>query len=320
MWILTMKVGFVIFRPMKKIGFLMAAALVGGIVSADDSAIVRLATERTSATVSLHGGRVMSFKVGDEEVLWSPKTWSHGGTNWCHGGIPLCWPWFGRSGPDPDVPHGFAWRSRFEVRSRKSAPGRCELVLGLRSTDEMLKEWPYGFDLEYGIVLADTLKLTLRTRNIGDRPFALTAGFHPYFFIGDRDRTEITGTDGMKYCDSRLTTKYDSVWKGNMKLTSSVDHVFVEPYPTALHKIVDPLLDRRISVSSSGAARLVVWNPGVEEPAFDNPAPGQLAVEDWRHLLCVEPAILWKEAAVEVKPGSVHELAAEIALEKGSGK
>ena len=53
---------------MKKVGFLMAAALVGGIVSADDSAIVRLATERTSATVSLHGGRVMSFKVGDEEA------------------------------------------------------------------------------------------------------------------------------------------------------------------------------------------------------------------------------------------------------------
>jgi D-hexose-6-phosphate mutarotase len=262
----------------------------------------------------------MSFKVGDEEILWSPKTWSHGGTNWCHGGIPLCWPWFGCSGPNPDVPHGFAWRGKFEVRNRKSSRTRSELVLGLKPTDEMRKEWPYDFDLEYGIVLADTLKLVLRTKNTGDRPFALTAGFHPYFFIGDRDRTEVTGTDGMKYCDSRLTTKYDSVWNGSMKLAGSVDHVFVEPYPTALHKIVDPLLDRRISVSSSGAARLVVWNPGVEEPAFDNPPPGQLTVGDWRHILCVEPAILWKEAAVEVKPGAVHELAAEIALEKGVGK
>jgi len=34
----------------------------------------------------------------------------------------------------------------------------------------------------------------------------------------------------------------------------------------------------------------------------------------------VEPAVLWKEAAVEVKPGAVHELVAEIALEKGVGK
>ena len=287
----------------------------------EDFPILKIETALCTAEISLYGGHVLSWApTGHKPVIYmSPKAVFKKGKA-LRGGIPLCWPWFGRSGPDPDVPHGFAWRSRFDVRSRKSAPGRCELVLGLRSTDEMLKEWPYGFDLEYGIVLADTLKLTLRTRNIGDRPFALTAGFHPYFFIGDRDRTEITGTDGMKYCDSRLTTKYDSVWKGNMKLTSSVDHVFVEPYPTALHKIVDPLLDRRISVSSSGAARLVVWNPGVEEPAFDNPAPGQLAVEDWRHLLCVEPAILWKEAAVEVKPGAVHELVAEIALEKGVGK
>ena len=262
----------------------------------------------------------MSFKTGGEEVLWRPKAWNHKGDKWCHGGIPLCWPWFGKSGPTPNVAHGFAWRSRFEVRSRKNSDGRSELVLGLKPTDASRKEWPFEFDLEYTIVLSDTLSLRLKTTNTGTEAFHLTAGFHPYFFIGDRDRSCVTGTDGMKYCDSRLTTKYDSVWKGNMNLTSSFDHVFVEPYPTALHKIIDPLLDRRVSVSSSGAARLVVWNPGAEEEAFENPGPGQLAVGDWRHLVCVEPSILWKEAAVELKPGAVHELKAEISLEKGVGE
>ena len=305
---------------MKTILSTMAAALSACAIFAAEPSIVRLDTGRSSATVSLHGGRVMSFKTGGEEVLWSPKSWNHKGDKWCHGGIPLCWPWFGKSGPTPDVAHGFAWRSRFELRSRKDSDGRSELVLGLKPTDASRKEWPCEFDLEYSIVLSDTLSLRLKTTNTGTKPFALTAGFHPYFFIGDRDRAFVTGTDGMKYCDSRLTTKYDSVWKGNMKLTSSFDHVFVEPYPTALHKIVDPLLDRSISVSSSGAARLVVWNPGVEEEAFENPDPGQLAVGDWRHLVCVEPSILWKEAAVELKPGAVHELKAEISLMKGAGE
>lgn len=298
----------------------MVAAFAVGMVFAEKSAIIKLETERSSAVVSLQGGRVMSFKTGGEELLWSPKSWNHKGDKWCHGGIPLCWPWFGRSGPVPDVTHGFAWRSRFEVRGRKSFAGRSELVLGLKPTEASRKEWPNDFDLEYSIVLTDTLSLNLRTKNTGSKPFILTAGFHPYFFIGDRDRTAITGTDGMKYCDSRLTTEYDSVWKGNMKLTTSFDHVFVEPYPTALHKIVDPLLDRRISVSSSGAARLVVWNPGVEEAAFENPGPGELATGDWQHLVCVEPSILWKEAAIEMKPGDVHELKAEISVEKGVGK
>ena len=298
----------------------MAAALSACALFAAEPSIIRLDTGRSSATVSLDGGRVMSFKTGGEEVLWRPKAWNHKGDKWCHGGIPLCWPWFGKSGPTPNVAHGFAWRSRFEVRSRKSSDGRSELVLGLKPTDASRKEWPFEFDLEYTIVLSDTLSLRLKTTNTGAEAFPLTAGFHPYFFIGDRDRTCVTGTDGMKYCDSRLTTKYDSIWKGNMNLTSSFDHVFVEPYPTALHKIVDPLLDRRVSVSSSGAARLVVWNPGAEEEAFENPGPGQLAVGDWRHLVCVEPSILWKEAAVELKPGAVHELKAEISLEKGVGE
>ena len=315
-----MGVGFAILRRMKTFISSLVMACAVSTVSAETPSIVSLETERSSAVVSLHGGRVMSFKTGGEELLWSPKSWNHNGDRWCHGGIPLCWPWFGRSGPTPAVVHGFAWRSRFEVRSRKSSSGRSELVLGLKPTDATRKEWPYEFDLEYRIVLTDTLGLTLRTKNVGTKPFILTAGFHPYFFIGDRDRTIVTGTDGMKYCDSRLTMKYDSVWKGNMKLTSSFDHVFVEPYPTALHKIVDPLLDRRISVSSSGAARLVVWNPGVEEVAFENPGPGQLAVGDWRHLVCVEPSILWKEAAIDMKPGAVHELKVEISLEKGVGK
>ena len=305
---------------MKTFGFAVIALFASVTVLADDSSIITLQTERSSALVSLRGGRVMSFVTEGEEVLWKPKAWNHKGDRWCHGGIPLCWPWFGRSGPNTNVTHGFAWRSKFAVRDRKTSANRCELVLGLTPTAATRKEWPHNFDLEYTIELTDTLKLRLKTKNTGAKPFALTAGFHPYFFIGDRDRTVVTGTDGMKFCDSRQTTEYNGVWKGNMKLTSSFDHVFVEPYPTALHKILDPVLDRCISASSSGAKRLVVWNPGEEEEAFEKPAPGDLAIGDWRHLVCVEPAILWKEAAVTVQPGSTHELATEISLKKGAKK
>ena len=94
----------------------------------------------------------------------------------------------------------------------------------------------------------------------------------------------------------------------------------MEPYPTASHTVVDPLLDRRVTVTSAGAKRLVVWNPGVEEQAWEKPASGDLAIGDWRHLVCVEPAILWKEAAIDMKPGVEHEMTAEISLKKGTGK
>lgn len=300
----------------KAIGCAFAAVVAIGGVFADGSGIVSIATGNSSAVVSLSGGRVMSFKTGGEEVLWKPRKWNLKGDRWCHGGIPICWPWFGSGGPSTNA-HGFAWRSMFEVRGRKSSSARSELVLGLRPDAAMRREWPHEFDLEYSIVLTDTLRLSLKTRNTGAKPFKLTAGFHPYFFIGDRNRTFVTGTDGMKYCDSRVTTEYSSVWEGDVKLQSSFDHVFVEPCPTASHTVVDMLLDRCVTVASSGAKRLVVWIPEAEERAVDKPSPGDLAIGDWQHFVCVEPAILWKEAAIDVMPGESHVIEAEISVRKG---
>ena len=278
----------------------------------DDQDAVWLETAHASAEVSLHGGRILSFAVGGDEVLWRPRAWRLEGERWAHGGIPLCWPWFGSSGPDPKVIHGFVRTQRFAVRRQSRGQARCELVLGLSSNAETKRRWPCDFDLEYRIVLTDRLRLELKTVNTGTQPFLLTAGFHPYFAIGDRDRTVVTGTDGMKFCDSRVTTEYRDVWRGDMPLTSSFDHVFVDPRDTAFHAIRDPVRRRTIGLSSAGAARLVVWNPGAEEQAWADPAPGALAIGDWRHIICVEPAILWKEAARTVEPGGTHLLTAEI--------
>ncbi len=292
----------------------LAAMFSATVPAAQDSAIVRMSTDCAAVEVSLHGARILSLTLRGEEVLWRPREWRLEGPGWAHGGIPLCWPWFGASGPDPKVKHGFARTSLFSVRGRREDGKRSELVIGLSSDAATKEDWPYDFDLEYRIILTDRLRLELRTKNTGAAAFPLTAGFHPYFAIGDRDSAMVTGTDGMRYCDSRVTMEYDDVWHGNMRLVSAFDHVFVEPKDTAFHAIEDPVRGRRIEVSSSGAARLVVWNPGADDKALENPAPGCLAAGDWRKMVCVEPAILWKEAARTVVPGATHELSAEIAV------
>ena len=302
---------------MKK-SILLAALLATGAVAAraaTDSSVIKLATSHSSMEVSLWGARILSLKIRGDEVLWRPREWRlEGGVGWAHGGIPLCWPWFGSSGPDPKVKHGFAHLRKFSLRHKHETKERSELVLGLSADDETRRLWPYDFDLEYKITLTDRLRLELKTINTGKETFLLTTGFHPYFAIGDRARTLVTGTDGMRFCDSRKTRALDSVWKGDLPLLSSFDHVFVEKGPTAFHAIEDAARGRRIELSSGGAARLVVWNPGSEEPVEENPAPGKLAAGDWRRLICVEPAILWKEAAPSVAPGASYVLWAEIAL------
>lgn len=278
---------------------------------------VTLSTTNACCEVALYGARVMSFrKKGGEDVLWRPRKWRIAGERWSHGGIPLCWPWFGASGPDPKVMHGFAWKTPFEVRSLKRALDKCELVLGMRLAANSRKDWPYATDLEYRITLTDRLRLELRTANQDVKPFKLTAGFHPYFRLGERDRARITGTDGMASCDSRISTEYTRVWKGELPLDHDMDDVFVEKGATAFHSILDPVLKRRINERSRGAARLVVWNPGEEEDCEREPGAGELAFGDWRRLVCMEPAILWQEAALTVAPGDVHVLETELSVEK----
>ena len=289
----------------------------GGNVAAEASgkpSVLTLQTEKATVDVSLWGARILSLKIRGDEVLWQPRKWPLDGGVWSHGGIPLCWPWFGSAGPDPKVKHGFAHARKFSVRRRHETRERCELVLGLSADDGTRRLWPHEFDLEYKITLTDCLRLELKTVNTGQETFRFTTGFHPYFAIGERDRTRVTGTDGMRFCDSRLTREFDGVWKGDMPLLSSFDHVFVEKGPTAFHAIEDAARGRRIELSSGGAARLVVWNPGQEEPAEENPEPGRFAAGDWRRLICVEPAILWNEAARSVAPGASYVLWAEIAL------
>ena len=264
------------------------------------------------------GARVLSFrKRGGAEVLWSPRTWRlDAGEKWAHGGIPPCWPWFGSSGPANSPMHGFASKSEFEVRGRSSSPERAELVLGLGVKAGDCAIWPHAADLEIRFVLTDKLHLEMKTVNKGEDSFMLTCGFHPDFAIGDRAAAWVTGTDGMKFCDSRVTRDFDGEWRGCMKLKSSFDHVFVEPILRAFHALVDPATGRRICERSSGASRLVVWNPGVEEPASRFPEPGELEIGDWQRMVCVEPAILWKDAQIELKPGGEHVLVAEISEEK----
>ena len=306
-----------------KMNILLAALLATVTVAAGaptDSSVIKLATSHSSVEVSPCGARILSLKIRGDEVLWRPREWRlEGGEGWAHGGIPVCWPWFGLNGPDPSSLHGFAHTRRFSVRRKTEAKERSELVLGLSADAETRRLWPYDFDLEYKITLTDRLRLELKTVNTGKETFRFTTGFHPYFAIGDRDRTVVTGTDGMRFCDSRVTKEFESVWKGDMPLLSSFDHVFVEKGPTAFHAIEDAARGRRIELSSGGAARLVVWSPGSEEPAEENPAPGRLAAGDWRRFVCVEPAILWQEAARSVAPGASFVLWAEIALAPRSG-
>ncbi len=60
---------------------------------------------------------------------------------------------------------------------------------------------------------------------------------------------------------------------------------------------------RVIAMSARGNSRLILWSkrPGPSpDPRFSG--------DDWKHLTCLEPAILGREAALSILPGRKHDI------------
>ena len=248
---------------------------------------IDLKTKYASCSVETDGARVMSFKGPDgEEAIWNADPVQMTDAKWAHGGIPVCWPWFGVDGR-VDI-HGTAWRRPFAVVSRTDGKDRCELVLRRDEGD---------IKLEYTLVLRDTLKLELKTTNLGKSDFSFSAAFHPYFRVGERDRTEVGGVE-----------------KAPIPITHALDDVYpAKPGSCSIYRLHDHSLDRTFYLFFENSTMVNIWNPGAEKNC-----PGTIPGDEWRRFVCVEPALGDAANPVTLKPGDCVSLMLGIDVRRGS--
>ena len=269
---------------------------------------VVLANRYGTAEVALLGANTLSYRpTGQGPVLFRPakEASDYNRGDKFHGGVPVCWPQFGNRFSKALPGHGFASVMVFEVRGTEYSEDITEVTLGLKSDVVTKKIWPHDFDLEVKVSVSMKLNLTLTTTNTGAEPFAFNCGFHPYFAVRSRDAVVVKGLDGCAYTDASSPELKTGVWAGDLKLDFAPDHVF-EMKPAARHAyaILDPGLRRAIAVASSGNDRAVVWNVGSERLA-------DLAADDWRRFVCVEPVSDWPGGRT-LAPGARYVLSAAI--------
>jgi len=267
---------------------------------------VVLACRYGTAEISLLGANVLSYRpTGHAPVVFRPAKRDYNRGDKFHGGIPVCWPMFGNR-MSKDLPqHGFASKMPFEVRASEYTEEMAEIRLGLASDDATRSIWPHDFDLEVKISVSMKLNLSMTTRNTGLEPFEFSCGFHPYLSVRERDGTYVRGLDGLSYFDG-VKGVADCRLGGDLKLDEPVDHIFELPAaPRNETALVDEGLGRAIAVVFSGGGRTVVWNPGPGHSIAD------LAADDWRRFVCVEPVSDWPGGRV-LEPGGEHTLSAAI--------
>lgn len=276
------------------------------VVEQDGIKIVQINHPKATASVSLHGGHVLSYKPTDqEEVIWLSEKAELDPAKAIRGGIPICWPWFGRIAAPA---HGFARTSQWYLVEHRESEDGVIVCLGLEESESTLSVWPFTFQARLYVEISDRLKVTLDVCNTDDKPWTFSGALHTYFNVADIRESVTTGM-GSEYIDSLQQGK---VCQGGaeLQLTDTVDRVYTAPEATI--EISDPKHSRTIVIKNSGHNAAVIWNPW-EAGAK---SMGDMADDGYNTMLCVEstyhaPSI---EAGKTLMPDECYQLTTEIYL------
>lgn len=274
------------------------------IVEQDQVKIVRVIHDKATAGIALHGGHVVSYQpAGQQDLIWMSDKAIFDGKAALRGGIPVCWPWFGRIAAPA---HGFARTSEWELVEHRENDNGVIVELALFPTEEMHDIWPNMFDARLLVEVGDELKVTLKVTNIDDHEWTFSGALHTYLNVGDILQAETTGMGG-EYIDSLLENQ---VCQGGdtLVLTDTIDRVYTKP--EAQIKVEDKVLNRTLTIENSGHNSAVLWNP------WSQGAQGMtdMADDGYKTMLCVEstvhaPSI---QQGITLQPDQSYELSTVI--------
>jgi glucose-6-phosphate 1-epimerase len=279
-------------------------------VQQGDLTLAVLQSDKGSVRVALQGAQVLDWLPTGEtaSVVWVSDAAVYQTGKGVRGGVPVCWPWFG-AGEAGKPAHGFVRTKLWSVEASGISDAGVWLRLFTQDDDASRALWDHAFKLSLTVTLGASLGIALTTNNTGDSDFAISEALHTYFAIGDVDRVQVTGLDGVHYLDKVLDMT-EHTQTSDVAIVGEVDRVYVNT--TSETVIVDATLGRDIIISKTNSTATVVWNPGSEkEKGFADMNTG-----DYRKMLCVESGTAGGDV-VKVSAGSSHTLSVDYAVRRG---
>ncbi|MDH6024993.1 D-hexose-6-phosphate mutarotase [Vibrio splendidus] len=270
------------------------------IVEHEGVKLVRVIHDKANAAISLFGGHVVSFQPqGQQDLIWMSQQAKFDGKTALRGGIPVCWPWFGRIAAPA---HGFARSSEWQLVEHRESEAGVIVSLGLKPNEETLAVWPHQFDARLNVEIGDQLKVTLDVKNTDSQPWTFSGALHTYLNVGDIHNTTTTGM-GAEYIDSLQGGK---ICQGSSELvlTDTIDRVYTQPEAQIF--VADKKLDRTLTVENHGHNSAVLWNPWAEGAT----AMGDMQDDGYLTMMCVESTLHAPslEAGKTLQPGESHQL------------
>ena len=238
------------------------------------AAVVCLTNEFGTVDVDTFGANVLSYvPAGGREVFFRQPE-ERRANQWYHGGVPVCWPWFGRNGDPGSVLHGFAWSREWTVDSVENGKGLSRAVLRLERKDE--------FRLTYEVRLDRELSLRLSMQNLGREKFVVTTGLHPYFAVSNPRNVTVDTPRGPIRCREAMDGG--------------------RPFASGTYRVHDSGWSRTFDLTTFGNNKLVIWSADPAE-SLSGLTPADLA-----KYICVEPAVLPRCDGFYLQPGQAYDI------------
>lgn len=228
------------------------------------------APDGAQAIVTLYGAHLVSWKGADgRERLFVSSQSAMDGSRAIRGGVPVIFPQFAARGGG--MRHGFARVLDWQVAQNGHEGDWTFVVLTLTEEDlppSTAATFPFPFKLVLRIaVRANELAMTLSVMNTGDKPFPFAAALHTYHLVDDLATVRIEGVEAQPLA---IHDKLDKVYEG------------------VAGAIVLASAAGTLRLEQGGFTDAVVWNPG----AADAAALADLADDEYRRFVCIEPAAL----------------------------
>jgi len=267
-------------------------------------AYLEVTNTHATAKIALQGAHLFAYqRTNEAPLLWvSKKSYFQKGKA-IRGGVPVCFPWFGKHPTTPSLPqHGFGRISFWEIVSQKELEdGSTEIVFGLGSSKTTHEIWDYAFDVKLTFRIGERLTMILTTTNTDTNPFTLSSALHSYFAVSHIENISIKGLEGCTYynnLDGQFYTQSEP-----LTINQEVDRVYATPHD----RFVLRDDSKEITILQEGSNSVVVWNPWQTKAS----KMSDMQDDGYETFVCIESANAREDRRI-IEAGQSHTLKATI--------
>lgn len=269
--------------------FALACILMA--LQSNGGSLVDLRWRNAICRVSLLGGTVVSYVPDNSQEVVALGE---------RGGIPVCWPWFVNGAPTNTLFFGLLRSEVWRVVESKES----ELLIDVVDSETTRAVWPHAFRASLHVRIDEKLSLRFTVENRGSDVMTCRDGLHSFFKVGESLKCVVKGVAGLHYYyGAEPQFGYSRILDGGFAVCR-MKRGYVFAGGDRECKLVDPVLNRTITVGYVGNAKTIVWN-GLENPRFSDVG---------HEFVCVESANLEPEDAYVLQPGETRSLSMTIGV------